>query len=209
MNIILLSFIGSFAWMVVRAFQQDQLGSESQRDLLKEDMLFIEGKLAPAYRVVLGAAQVVAGIISAVVEVYSSTQVQALMVNSRRFVSENAPIAKNWAQESWQRLQHRQTVSPETEPSEAVVSITAVAVVEDEQPAVTVPVPTAEVVEDEQAAAEVVETDQSAVTAASAELSPDSLMEPETASNSGAASNAKGRNRSPRKPRNMGRRVTS
>ncbi len=105
MNIIVLAFIGSFAWMVFRAFQQDRLGSDSPRDLLKEDLLFIKSKLVPVYRVVLGAAQLVAGIISAVVEVYSSTQVQELMVNSRRFVSENAPIAKNWAQKSWQRLQ--------------------------------------------------------------------------------------------------------
>ena len=229
MNIIVASFIATFAWMVVRAFQQDQPGSDSQRDLLREDLLFIKGKLAPVYRVVRGAAQVVAGIISAVVEVYSSKLVQELMVTTRRFVAENGPIAKNRAQESWQKLQPRQIDSQEAQPSEAVVTVTAVAVVEDEQPAVTVPavnvvedeqpavtVAAAEVVEDEQpavtvAAAEVVEDAQPAVTAASSEMSPDSLEEPETASRSGAATSARRRRGSRRSGSGSGsgRRVSS
>ena len=214
MNIIVASFIATFAWMVVRAFQQDQPGSDSQRDLLREDLLFIKGKLAPVYRVVRGAAQVVAGIISAVVEVYSSKLVQELMVTTRRFVAENGPIAKNRAQESWQKLQPRQIDSQEAQPSEAVVTVTAVAVVEDEQPAVTVPA--VNVVEDEQpavtvAAAEVVEDAQPAVTAASSEMSPDSLEEPETASRSGAATSARRRRGSRRSGSGSGsgRRVSS
>jgi hypothetical protein len=224
MNIILLSFIGTFAWMVVRAFQQDRLNSDSPRDLLKEDLLFIKGKLAPAYRVVLGAAQLVAGIIAAVVEVYSSTQVQDWILTTRQFVSKNAPIAKKWAQESWQRLQHRQTVSPEAQPSEAVVTVAAAEVVEDPQPAVgdtiAITVSTSELSPgspaapetasdsgDAVTAAKVIEDPQTAVgdtiaiTVSTSELSPGSLAEPETASDSGAVTSARGRNRSSRRAR--------
>jgi hypothetical protein len=192
MNIIVLAFIVSFAWMVVRAFQQDRLDSDSPRDLLKEDMLFIKSKLLPVYRVVLGAAQLVAGIIAAVVEVYSSTQVQDWILTTRRFVSKNAPIANNWAQGSWQRLQHRQTDSEEALPSEAVVTVAAVDVVEDEQPDVTVAA--VDVVKDEQTAA----TGTIAFIVSSSERLPGSLAETETASDSGADTSAQGRRSSRR-----------